>query len=91
MLTPTITALAAAGSSARNYCADSPSAATGRAFAGITQPSEASNGFHRSFGFEDAGLYRRVEWKRGSWHDVAWIQLELLDGADRDAAPRPIR
>jgi L-amino acid N-acyltransferase YncA len=27
-----------------------------RAFAGITQPNEASNGFHRSFGFQDAGL-----------------------------------
>ena len=59
-------------------------------FAGITQPNEASNGFYRSFGFEDAGLYRRVEWKRGSRHNVAWMQLELLDGADRDAAPRPI-
>jgi phosphinothricin acetyltransferase len=27
-----------------------------RTFAGITQPSPASNGFHRSFGFEQAGL-----------------------------------
>ena len=61
-----------------------------QAFAGITQPNGARNGFHRSFGFGDADLYRRVEWKRGSWHDVAWMQLELLDGADRDAAPRPI-
>jgi L-amino acid N-acyltransferase YncA len=40
-------------------------------FAGITQPNEASNGFHRSFGFTDAGLYRRVALKHGSWHDVA--------------------
>jgi L-amino acid N-acyltransferase YncA len=43
-----------------------------QAFAGITQPNEASNSFHRSFGFRDAGLYRRVVWKQGSWHDVAW-------------------
>ena len=61
-----------------------------QAFAGTTQPNEASNGFHRSFGFEDVGLYRRVERKPGSRHNVAWMQLELLDGADRDAAPRPI-
>jgi L-amino acid N-acyltransferase YncA len=61
-----------------------------RAFAGITQPNEASIGFHRSFGFQDAGLYRRVEWKHGSWHDVAWMQLELLGTADPDRPPSPI-
>jgi L-amino acid N-acyltransferase YncA len=58
-----------------------------RAFAGITQPNEASNGFHRSFGFQDAGLYRRVEWKHNSWHDVAWMQLDLLGAADPDEPP----
>ncbi|MGO9924973.1 MAG: N-acetyltransferase family protein [Mycobacterium sp.] len=61
-----------------------------RAFAGITQPNEASNGFHRSFGFQDAGLYRRVEWKHDSWHDVAWMQLDLLGTADRGEPPSPI-
>jgi phosphinothricin acetyltransferase len=61
-----------------------------RAFAGITQPNEASNGFHRSFGFQDAGLYRRVEWKNGNWHDVAWMQLDLLGTADQDGPPGPI-
>ena len=48
-----------------------------RAFASITQPNEASNEFHRSLGFEDVGLYRRVEWKLDRWHDVAWMQLDL--------------
>ena len=61
-----------------------------RAFAGITQPNEASNGFHRSFGFQEAGLSRRVEWKHGNWHDVAWMQLDLLDNADQDAPPGAI-
>lgn len=61
-----------------------------QAFAGITQPNEASNGFHRSFGFQDAGLYRRVAWKHDSWHDVAWMQLDLLDTADQDGPPGPI-
>ena len=61
-----------------------------QAFAGITQPNEASNGFHRSFGFADAGRYRRAVWKHGSWHHVAWMQLSLLDGAGHDAAPGPI-
>jgi len=57
-----------------------------RAFAGITQPNEASNAFHRSFGFQQAGLYRRVGWKNGGWHDVAWMQLDLL-GADEHNGP----
>ena len=61
-----------------------------RAFAGITQPNEASNRFHRSFGFRDAGLYRRVEWKHNSWHDVAWMQLDLLGPADQDEPPGSI-
>jgi phosphinothricin acetyltransferase len=61
-----------------------------RALAGITHPNEASNGFHRSFGFEDAGVYRRVEWKHDSWHDVAWMQLDLLGTAEQGGPPGPI-
>jgi L-amino acid N-acyltransferase YncA len=61
-----------------------------QAFAAITQPNEASNDFHRAFGFHDAGLYRRVEWKHDRWHDVAWMQLDLLGSADQDGPPAPI-
>lgn len=61
-----------------------------RALAGITQPNEASNAFHRSFGFRDAGLHRRVEWKHGSWHDVAWMQLDLLGHAEPEGPPGPV-
>jgi phosphinothricin acetyltransferase len=60
-----------------------------RAFAGITQPNETSNAFHRSFGFEDVGAYRRVYWKHDKWHDVAWMQLDL-GTADREGPPGPI-
>ncbi len=56
-------------------------------FAGITQPNEASNDFHGSFGFRQVALYRRVEWKLDSWHDVAWMQLDLLGNADQDEPP----
>jgi L-amino acid N-acyltransferase YncA len=60
-------------------------------FAGITQPNEASNGFHRSFGFQEASLNRRVAWQHGSWHDVAWLQIDLLDTGGPDGPPGPIR
>jgi L-amino acid N-acyltransferase YncA len=62
-----------------------------QAFAGITQPNERSNGFHRSFGFQDAGLQRRVAWKHDSWHDVAWMQLDLLGSGGPDGPPGPLR
>jgi L-amino acid N-acyltransferase YncA len=61
-----------------------------RAFAGITQPNAASNAFHRSFGFEQVGLYRRVGWKHGRWHDVAWTQLDLFGSTDDNDPPNPI-
>jgi L-amino acid N-acyltransferase YncA len=61
-----------------------------RAFAGITQPNGASTGLHRSFGFREAGVHRRVEWKHGSWHDVAWLQLDLSGADDQDGPPVPI-
>jgi L-amino acid N-acyltransferase YncA len=60
-----------------------------RAFAGITQPNRASNAFHESFGFERAGLYRRVGWKHGRWHDVAWMQVDLLDTTEETDPPTP--
>jgi L-amino acid N-acyltransferase YncA len=48
-----------------------------RAFAGIALPNDASIKIHRRLGFEDAGCYRRVGWKHGAWHDVAWMQRDL--------------
>lgn len=59
-----------------------------RAFAGITQPNEASNALHAAFGFQPAGLYRRVGWKAGAWHDVQWWQLDLLS-PDEETDPPP--
>jgi L-amino acid N-acyltransferase YncA len=43
-------------------------------------PNEASNTFHRSFGFRDAGSYRRV----------AWMQLDLPETGGPDGPPDPI-
>ena len=58
--------------------------------AGVTLPNDASVGLHRSFGFEPVGTYRRIGWKHGAWHDVAWFQLELVPaGATAPAEPGP--
>jgi L-amino acid N-acyltransferase YncA len=50
------------------------------ALAGVTLPNEASLGLHRALGFEPVGTYRRVGWKDGAWHDVAWLQRDLGPG-----------
>ncbi len=54
------------------------------AHAGITLPNAASVGLHESLGFRPVGVYRRVGFKRGAWHDVGWWQLELRA---REGAP----
>jgi phosphinothricin acetyltransferase len=55
---------------ARGYC---------NAYAGMTLPNDASAALHRSVGFEPIGVFRRVGWKFGTWHDVAWLQRRLRD------------
>jgi L-amino acid N-acyltransferase YncA len=57
------------------------------AHAGITLPNPASVGLHESLGFRPVGVYRKVGFKLGAWHDVGWWQLELRD---RREPPPPI-
>jgi phosphinothricin acetyltransferase len=57
------------------------------AVAGMTLPNDASEGLHRAMGFEPVGVWRRIGWKRGAWHDVAWVQRALAAGDDPPAEP----
>jgi phosphinothricin acetyltransferase len=47
------------------------------AFAGIALPNAASVALHEAVGFEPLGVYRRVGFKLGAWHDVGWWQLAI--------------
>jgi L-amino acid N-acyltransferase YncA len=58
------------------------------AVAGMTLPNEASVGLHRAMGFEPVGTYRRIGWKHGAWHDVAWVQRAIAAGEDPPAEHR---
>lgn len=58
------------------------------ALAGITLPNEPSAGLHAALGFEPVGTYRRVGWKHGAWHDVAWMQKAI--GEQRDPPAEPV-
>ena len=57
------------------------------AIAGMTLPNDASVGLHRALGFQPVGTYRRIGYKHGAWHDVAWTQLELIPGDEPPAEP----
>jgi L-amino acid N-acyltransferase YncA len=52
------------------------------ACAGVTLPNEASVRLHESLGFTPVGVYRRIGWKAGAWHDVGWWQLDLCPGGE---------
>jgi phosphinothricin acetyltransferase len=52
--------------------------------AGVAQPNAASDALHRALGFEEVGVYRRIGFKHGRWHDVRWWQLHL--GGDEPPA-----
>src|SRR5579875_4163677 len=56
--------------------------------AGMTLPNEASAGLHRAFGFEPVGVWRKIGWKLGAWHDVAWMQRPIGESTDPPAEPR---
>ena len=61
-----------------------------QATAGITLPNPASVGLHAAFGFAPVGVYRRIGYKMGGWHDVGWFQAEIQSGPERPADPRSI-
>lgn len=62
------------------------------AVAGITLPNAASVALHEALGFEPVGVYRRIGWKAGRWHDVGWWQLELAPATEEPPAePLPPR
>ncbi|MDH3686774.1 MAG: GNAT family N-acetyltransferase [Myxococcales bacterium] len=48
-----------------------------RAYAGITQPNDASEALHRRFGFEPIGTFEEVGRKEGRYWSVGWWQKRL--------------
>lgn len=51
------------------------------ATAGMTLPNEASLALHKALGFQAIGVWRRIGYKHGAWHDVEWAEL-ILHGGD---------
>jgi L-amino acid N-acyltransferase YncA len=60
------------------------------AYAGITLPNPASVALHEAIGMRRIGVYERVGFKLGAWHDVAWYGLRLTDPAGVPPEPIPL-
>ena len=60
------------------------------AYAGITLPNPASVALHESIGFKAVGVYQRVGYKLGAWHDVGWWQLRLNSNDLSPGEPRDL-
>lgn len=58
------------------------------AFAGATQPNPGSVRLHEAMGFREIGLFRRIGYKFGEWHDVRWWGLAL--GEPPAESPPPL-
>lgn len=57
------------------------------AVAGIVLPNPASLRLHERLGFRKVGVFHRMGYKFGAWHDVAWWELPLRPAADPPSAP----
>jgi L-amino acid N-acyltransferase YncA len=59
------------------------------AYAGISQPNPRSVAFHMKCGFTNVGLYEKVGYKAGNWHDVLWMHLMLSEPPIKPEHPLP--
>ena len=57
-----------------------------RAVAGITLPNPASVAAHEALGFRKVGVFAKLGFKQGAWHDVGFWELELRE---RPKEPEP--
>jgi L-amino acid N-acyltransferase YncA len=59
-------------------------------FAGITLPNPASVALHEAMGMEAIGVYEKVGYKTGAWHDVGWWQGLLQAHSVVPAPPKKL-
>jgi phosphinothricin acetyltransferase len=57
------------------------------AYAGITLPNDSSVALHEAVGFRPVGVYRKIGYKTGAWHDVGWWHIAVQPLPSSPAAP----
>jgi L-amino acid N-acyltransferase YncA len=56
------------------------------AYAGITLPNPASVALHTRLGFARIGVFEKIGFKAGEWHDVLWMHRDI---ASKNDSPDP--
>lgn len=59
-------------------------------YGGVTVPNENSEKLHEAMGFKKLGVYHKTGYKRGAWHDVAWFERHIGEGAAEPAPFLPV-
>lgn len=59
-------------------------------YAGVLVPNEKSEKMHLALGFEEIGIFKKVGYKHGAWHDVKWLQLHVAEHIINPPPPKPI-
>jgi phosphinothricin acetyltransferase len=57
-------------------------------YAGVGLPNAKSEEFHQALGFYDIGIFKKVGYKLGAWHDTKWFQLHLLEHPENPEMPK---
>ena len=60
-------------------------------YAGVSLPNEKSVGFHQSLGFTKIGIYEKIGYKFGEWHNVEWLQFQLREHQNNPPSPKTIQ
>jgi len=48
-------------------------------YAGVGLPNIKSEAFHLSMGFYEVGIFKKIGYKHGAWHDTRWFQIHLME------------
>jgi L-amino acid N-acyltransferase YncA len=60
------------------------------AIAVIALPNDPSVRMHERLGFKAVGVFEKVGYKLGRWHDVGWWQIALREREANPCPPRPV-
>jgi L-amino acid N-acyltransferase YncA len=59
-------------------------------YAGVGLPNEKSVGFHKALGFEEIGIFKKIGYKLGNWHDTYWFQLQITEQVSNPPTPKKL-
>ena len=59
-------------------------------YAGVSVPKAQSEHFHLKYGFKPVGIFEKIGYKFGKWHDLSWFEYRLAEHTDVPALPIPI-